>query len=397
MIAEKKHAILSASSSCRWLLCNPSARLEEQYQDEGTKYSKEGDIAHAVADIALQCEFGLIAESTYKKKLTKLKKEELWNDGILLHVEGYRQYARERYNELAASHDGVVLVEIEKQLDYSEYAQEGFGTGDLVFAVDDLIDVTDFKYGRGVYISCVENTQMMLYGLGALHDLGLVFDPKKLRMTVYQPRIDNISTYWMNTGSLKAWGRSIKDDAERAYKGVGPFDPGRHCRFCKVRPCRARTDYNKRMLEYRDAPVLTDDEIREVLNKEGEIKQWLKSLHDEVYDKIYNKQQTFPGYIVTEGRGQRVYTDPKAIEKTLRGEGYKPSQIFKSKELLGITALNGLLGKKQFDELLNEWVEYKPGRLTLKRCDDPAQSVSSADEFDEVIEGIKKVKEAKDE
>ena len=48
------HAILSASSSKRWLNCTPSARLEQNFPNESSVYAEEGTAAHALGEYKLR-------------------------------------------------------------------------------------------------------------------------------------------------------------------------------------------------------------------------------------------------------------------------------------------------------------------------------------------------------
>ena len=49
-----KHALLSASSSKRWLACTPSARLEENFPNESSVYAQEGTAAHELGEYKLR-------------------------------------------------------------------------------------------------------------------------------------------------------------------------------------------------------------------------------------------------------------------------------------------------------------------------------------------------------
>ena len=49
-----KHAVLSASSSHRWLNCSPSARLEQEFEDRETEAAAEGTAAHALCEHKLK-------------------------------------------------------------------------------------------------------------------------------------------------------------------------------------------------------------------------------------------------------------------------------------------------------------------------------------------------------
>lgn len=53
-MAARKHAILSASSAHRWMNCNPSARLEQEFEDRETEAAAEGTAAHALCEHKLR-------------------------------------------------------------------------------------------------------------------------------------------------------------------------------------------------------------------------------------------------------------------------------------------------------------------------------------------------------
>lgn len=56
------HALLSASSSHRWLNCPPSARLCESYDDKGSDFAAEGTDAHALCEFKLRTALGIEAK-----------------------------------------------------------------------------------------------------------------------------------------------------------------------------------------------------------------------------------------------------------------------------------------------------------------------------------------------
>ena len=49
--SKRDHALLSASSAARWLACPPSAAAAELYPKTGNAYTREGTLAHQVAEI----------------------------------------------------------------------------------------------------------------------------------------------------------------------------------------------------------------------------------------------------------------------------------------------------------------------------------------------------------
>ena len=377
------HALLSASSSKMWLACTPQAVLSAEQDEETNPFMEEGTLAHELGEISVKYACDQMARSTYQRRLREIKKSEYYCEDMQDHIEKYVTHVLQRIEELEEVY-GTVIVYIEKKLDYSEYAPEGFGTGDIVLACAGAIEVIDLKYGRGIYVSAVENTQMMFYGLGALKELEIIFAPRVVHMTVYQPRKNNISSYYMVTGSLKAWGDSIKPIAEQAYKGTGPFNPGEHCTFCRVHKCRARSEHFARMEGYHKAPFLTDDEVRQVLDDSAMYEKFIKGLKGDVYKQIYVDQKPFAGYCVEEGRGRRYYVDELAIQKVLLANKYEYKTFIKEPALIGLTDMTKLLGKKQFDKLIGDLVVRNPGKMTLTKGEPKVKAVTAADDFAEV-------------
>ncbi|MGO5065555.1 MULTISPECIES: DUF2800 domain-containing protein [unclassified Clostridium] len=371
----EEHALLSASSSHRWLCCTPSALLEENFENKSSVFAEEGTAAHALAEYKLKKYLG---EKSKKPKSNFDKKELEYYTSI------YFDYACELIAEAKArSKDPIILVE--QKLDFSSYVPEGFGTGDLVIVADGILDIMDLKYGKGVEVSAVNNPQMILYATGALNLFDSLYDIEKVRMTICQPRLDNISTFEITVEDLIKWAEDVvKPKAELAIKGEGEFCAGEHCRFCRARfNCRARAAENMKMAQYdfRKGPFLTEDEITEILSNIDEFQKWASDIQAYVLDKAINENKKWDGFKLVEGRSSRKYSDEEAVSKTLTGAGFKEKDIY-SKNLLGITAMEKSIGKKKFKELLKDLV-YKPqGKLTLVLESDKRPEIKNIAEAD---------------
>ena len=157
----------------------------------------------------------------------------------------YAAYVAEQIEE-AKTHCSDPLILIEEKLDFSKWVPEGFGTGDCVIIADDVLHIIDFKYGLGVLVDAEENPQMMCYALGALDTYEYLYSIQTIRMTIFQPRRDNISTYEISRDNLMKWAEEIlKPTAALAYNGEGEFHAGDHCQFCKAKAtCRKRAEHN---------------------------------------------------------------------------------------------------------------------------------------------------------
>jgi hypothetical protein len=370
-----EHALLSASSSHRWIQCPPSARLEENFENKDNIFAAEGTDAHALAEYKLKKYLGIKSQKP---------KSEFDERELKYYTDIYFDYACELIAEAKVrSKDPIILVE--QKLDFSNYVKDAFGTGDLVIVADGILDVVDLKYGKGVEVSAVKNPQMMLYAIGALNLFDSLYDIEKVRMIICQPRLDNISTFEITVDDLIKWAEDVvKPKADLAIKGEGEFCAGEHCRFCRAKfNCRARAEENMKMAQYdfRKGPLLTDDEITEILSGIDELQKWTNDIQAYALDKAVNENKKWDGFKLVEGRSSRKYSNEQAVARTLIDAGFEEEDIY-SKNLLGITAMEKAIGKKKFKELLNNLV-YKPqGKLTLVVESDKRPEIKNTAELD---------------
>jgi len=366
-VTERKHAILSASGAYRWLACPPSARLEEQFAETTSTYAEEGTLAHGIAEQKLRFLLKQISAQDYAQALQIFEKNEFYSASMLDYIETYTSIVMEKVNEAKArSADAVVLLE--QKLDFSDWVPEGFGTGDVVVISDGVLEIIDLKYGKGVPVAAEDNAQMRLYALGALATFDSLYDIKTVRMTIVQPRLDSISSDEIPAETLYWWADTeLIKRAQLAWEGKGEFQAGEHCRFCRARyTCRARAEANLELakMEFKKPELLTDEEIGEVLKQADELKAWVSDVFDYALVQARDHGKKFPGWKLVEGRSVRQYADEDTVAKKLTEAGYKEEQIYE-KKLWGITAMEKLLGKALFNELLGGLVIKPPGKPTL--------------------------------
>lgn len=356
-----KHAVLSASSSERWLNCPPSARLCEAYEDKGSDYAAEGTDAHALCEFRLKQALGIPADDP-------IENLSWYNEEMEDCAAGYAAYVSELL-ETAKQTCADPVVMIEQRVDFSHWVKEGFGTADCIVIADGVLNICDFKNGQGCLVLAERNPQMMLYALGALEIFDGIYDIDTVRMTIYQPRKSNISVYEMDKADLYEWANSeLTQKAQLAYEGQGSFSCGEWCRFCKAKAeCRARAEANLALAryEFQTPALLADEEIADILGKVDALTAWASDV------KEYALQQAisgtaFPGWKLVEGRSNRRYTSEAAVAAAVEGAGFDPYE----KKLLGITAMQKLLGKSRFEELLAPYIEKPQGRPTLVRSSD---------------------------
>lgn len=379
---ERAHAILSASSAHRWLVCTPSARLEETLPERKSDYAEEGRLAHEIAELKLRKHFiEPMGPRAFANRLKKFKEHELYQDEMLKHTDTYLEYVQ----SIVHSFSSPPYVAIEKKLDFSKYVPEGFGTGDCIIIGGSIMWVIDLKYGKGVPVSAKRNPQMMLYALGAYEAYNFLYPIEIVKMSIVQPRLDSISEWEIPINELLAWGESIKPIAQKAWAGEGEYVPGEHCQFCRAKAlCRARSEFNMSLEKYHGLkpPLISNEEVGQILTKARDLAAWIKDLEEYALAECLAGNE-IPGWKAVEGRSIRQFTDWEKAFKVLIENGIDEAMLYERKPIT-LAATEKLLGKKKFNELLSEFVERPPGKPTLVPESDkrePLRRQSAEDDF----------------
>ncbi len=354
---DRAHALLSASSSDRWLACPPSAVANEAYPNQDTSFTQEGTTAHEVAE--------LIARARIEG--TKEPGEwELPEHFTREMVECAREYA-DYIEEHKKINDATVLLE--QKVDFSSWVPDGFGTCDCIIIQDDTLTIIDYKYGQGVQVSATNNTQLRLYALGAMSDYGNVLGITNIEMHIFQPRLNNVSTDYISVDDLLKWAtKVVKPTADKAIKGKGKYNPGEHCRFCKhAGRCRSLTRLCTEQIETHGiiskVPILAPHEIADVLRMEPLITLWLKKVKEHAMTTLMNGED-LPGYKLVEGKlGNRKWKDEAEVAATLAN--LYPMDQFTETRLLSPSQMDKAIGKKKVAELLEDLIDRAPGAPTI--------------------------------
>ena len=352
----KAHAILSASSSQRWLNCPPSARLCEAYEDKGSDYAAEGTDAHSLCEYKLRKALGMDAVDP-SEHLT------WYNEEMEDCANGYTSYILELV-EAARETCADPMVLIEQRVDFSRWVEQGFGTADCIIIADGTLRIVDYKHGLGVLVSSEDNPQMKCYALGALELFDDIYDIDRVSMTIYQPRRQNVSTFEMDKSDLYAWAdETLKPTAELAFAGDGDFRCGEWCGFCKAKhQCRARAEANLLLAQhdFKLPPLLEDSEIEIILSRADQLVSWVSDIKEYALRQAVSGKD-WAGFKLVEGRSNRRYTNEAAVVQAVSKAGFDPYE----RKLLGITAMQKLLGKSRFEELLSAYIEKPQGKPTL--------------------------------
>ena len=365
----KGHAILSASSSDRWLHCPPSARLCEAYEDKGSDYAAEGTDAHALCEYRLKQALGIPAEDP-------IENLSWYNEEMEECAAGYAAYVVELL-ETAKQICADPVVMIEQRVDFSRWVQEGFGTADCILIADGVLNIVDYKHGKGVEVSAVANPQMQLYALGALEIFDSIYDIDTVRMTIFQPRKSNISVDQMDKSGLYEWAYTeLTRKAQLAYEGQGDFSCGEWCRFCKAKAeCRERAEANLALARYEfQAPaLLNDEEIADILGKVDALTTWASDVKEYALQQAVSGKE-WAGWKLVEGRSNRKYTSEAAVAAAVESAGFDPYE----RKVLGVTAMQKMLGKTRFEELLAPYIEKPQGKPTLVPESDKRPAMNTA-------------------
>lgn len=370
--SDREHALLRASSAHRWLACPPSAVAAEAYPDQDTEFTREGTLAHEVAE--------WVASGKSKTQNLDKGRDDGFTPEMLEHARSYRAYI----DELIKGPDAVVLLE--QRVDFSVWVPEGFGTCDCIIIQGDTLTIIDYKYGQGVAVSAEDNPQMKLYALGALNDYGIAYDVQKVEMHIFQPRINNISSDTLTVDELMEWAEKVvKPIAQKAAKGKGTYSAGAHCKFCPhAGRCRTLT---KTCTEYVEThslrvavPVLAPHEVAEVLSMEALVSLWLKRVKAQALDTLLSGGE-IPGYKVVEGKlGNRKWSDEMQVAQALRDAGYT-EEDYTTVSILSPAGMDKALGKNKVAELLGDLITRAPGAPTIAPESDKRPNYNPADDF----------------
>ena len=370
------HALLSPSAAHRWMNCPPSACLEREFPSSSSEVAAEGTAAHALCEHKLR---------KLLKLRTKRPQSDFEDDEMDRCSDDYVLFVQERMREILSP-----MVLVEQRLDITRYVTEAFGTADCIIVGGDMLHIIDFKYGMGVLVEAEHNPQMMLYALGALDLLDGIYDIRTISMSIFQPRRENVCTWSLPKEELLRWARDdLVEKARLAYAGEGEYCAGEWCMFCRASVrCRARAEEKLRLAkeEFKYPPLITDEEIEDVLGEIPELIKWANAILAYATDAAVNHGKAWIGFKIVEGRSVRRYKDEDAIAREAESAGY--TDIF-DKKLITLTRMEKLMGKKAFTDILGGLIEKPLGKPTLVPVSDKRPAIhtgSAQSEFTAITE-----------
>lgn len=365
-----QHSVLSASGSNKWIHCHPSARLEELFEEKPSAYAAEGTEAHSVAEQKLRN--WIEGHPRRKVKAANGEMDEATNV--------YKDYVLETYNKEKKKSEVADLF-IEVQVDLMPWISEGFGTSDAVIVSNHKLHVIDLKYGKGVKVFAPHNTQLMIYAAGVMALYDCLYDFDTVELHIVQPRLDHVSTWELTTEELADWmENTVKPAAKEAWNGDGEQQAGDWCKFCKAKAqCAAHAAKMKAIDERYQRMyglVLTDQQIAELLPELPGLIAWAKDVQEFALDQAL-KGTHYEGYKVVEGTSRRKITDETKAAGALMSAGFDYDSIMTTPKLQNITFLEKLVGKKDFAEIVGEYIEKLQGKPTLVPVSDKRPELGS--------------------
>ena len=385
MANERNHAVLSASAAHRWLNCTPSAQLElSEEQEECSVYAAEGTAAHALAELKLSYKFGKITLSKYQEEYEAFKTNPefaaYYNAEFEEYVDDFVNFVDEQTNGLDDYH-----IFFEVRVNFSNVVPQGFGTSDVLIVTNDYIHVIDLKFGAGVPVSAIDNPQLRLYGMGALN---MFPNTTSVKTTIYQPRLASTDTEVLTKEELLHWAFDyVKPRAELAIKGEGVLNATEDgCRFCKLRgKCKTRADKQLMVAQQEFSIVdqkefvmqnITPEQLGNILEIAPLFIDWFKDVQAYALGQLMQGVK-IPGYKLVEGRSTRIITDEQKVKEILMNIGFEEKDLMKPQEMLGISRLEALVGKKLFAEICKDYIIKPMGKITLAPEDDRRPAVDT--------------------
>lgn len=394
---EQKHALLSASSAHRWLVCTPSALLEQQEDSECSVYAQEGTAAHELAEIKLSFRFKKITQDEYEEKFTVFKESEF---GKAYYNKEFEEFVDEFVEYVVSQTENVGDFHIffELRVNFSNVVPQGYGTSDVVIVTEDCVHVIDLKFGAGIPVSAKENPQLRLYAMGAVN---IFPNTERIKTTIYQPRLFSYDSEELSKRELLEWAIEIvKPRAEEAIKGEGILTPTKDaCKFCKLRSkCKVRADFQLEAAQKEFSVVdqkanlvqnIPVEQIARILEIAPAFIDWFKDVQAYALGQLAAGVK-IPGYKLVEGRSNRIITDDAKVRELLLKVGLTDNEIMKPQEMLGISKLEAIIGKKLFADLCKDYLIKPMGKLTLAPESDRRPELScialAQSDFAEAIE-----------
>ena len=333
---EPEHSRFGGSTADRFVNCPASVgKSADMPPDEDTVFTIEGTTLHGVAETCLR----LFVTSEYQtRKFDYLFSTLSLSPEQMSCVLQYVEYVIASYDKAKAAHKDVTLY-VESRVRLLGHP-EFYGTADAALVItlqgkrgDVLVDIIDFKAGRGVEVEIqydgIMNRQLGYYALG-VHDMLLSSAQKKVfkggTCTIVQPRFsDSVKTKSYEALDLHDLRRELVLAAEEADSDDPGCRAGKWCRFCRAKPVcdvhrqdvmdKAKLDFVK---EGGMPDELTPMQMNNLLNDAAMMESWVASVKSYAKHYIEKLDGDIPEWKTAPKRAVRKWTEEQAVRDMVK-------------------------------------------------------------------------------
>jgi len=371
-----EHSPLGPSAGKRWINCTASVLYTKDMPDTTSIFAAEGTFGHNISEY---CRAENVPAVKYIGHTETI-------DGYTFTCDAAFADAIQVFLDYVNSFDGDAFFELRVHYDF--WVELGFGTSDDIrigINTDEgICTITDLKMGKGVKEFAVDNTQLRLYGLGVIQELGHLYEIDTFQLNICQPRLDHIDEWTIPASEIIEWAETTaKPQSIIAITGEGAeFKPGDWCRFCPGKlDCNARTQWvhnqmSDEMDEVIDVNTMSLAELGDSFANLGTIRSWCNDIEESCMTKVQGGQEVIgPDELplkMVSGRSNRTWRNDGAAEKMMRAsKKFKKVADMFTQKLIGIPAAEKVMGKKN-EDLLAEVI--KPaGKAVLVLGSDPRE------------------------
>lgn len=411
------HSIYSPSGAHRWLNCFACIPLSEGIESKSSVHSENGTYAHELAAT------GIVSNKPVKDCVKYIDKEkfsktELFTSEMIGFVQTYVDTIKSFTNR------GVTFKGIEYKVNISNVigVPGQSGTADYLLYRDELyndeIQVHDLKYGMSP-VTAKENKQLMLYALGFIDFLSLLYDiPSdiKVRLVIHQPRLYKVDEWVTNLNYLEKFGTEVKTKVkliedirkEPVIVQDEDFGPGeKTCCWCPIKGnCESCAKFNLDTISELFESFPTADNLEKTVESEiknihelsgerqsiiygrlGLFTKWMGAFKEQMLIDLQSGKE-IPGYKAVLGSStHRAWRDKKEAEEILKKSvRLKQDEMYRKTLCTPTQALTLVEGKKGKTEKVLSLSVAGSKRPVIAKSDDKREEVtkSISDMFDNI-------------
>lgn len=398
------HAQLSPSKRHRWALCPGSVREEAKYPEERSGPAAiDGTHSHTLLE---HCIKAGLADPTLMVgvRLMDDEGEFVIDADRAARVKMAIEYVKSRVTHL----NGMVEVVPETRVDPQWFTgrDDLSGTVDIQIIGGGVLEIVDYKDGMAE-VPAEGNLQLQQYALGKLaecrkgHNVPDQYPWHEVRMTIIQPKLalrgggTPITTWTVPVSELLTKISVLVDQARATDNPDALLIPGdSQCKYCRAKgacsalagnvmkevgimfqPIADQTFEIAQQSADRDPAVMSDDQIRQVMEAAPLMRQLLEAVEKEALRRL-EAGQSIPGLKLVNGRGSRTWALPEEeMAKKLVKMGIPKTAIYETKlvspakaEKLVWEKRDGTkvsLTPRQMSRMEQEYVSKMAGKLTV--------------------------------